>query len=803
MSADVSASPAVADAQGEPPVELITLTIDDVSVSVPKGTLVIRATELLGVEVPRFCDHPLLKPVGACRQCMVEVPDAGNGRPMPKPQASCTLEAAPGMVVRTQVTSEMADKAQKGQLEFLLANHPLDCPTCDKGGECPLQNQSLSHGEAESRFVETKRLFPKPLNLSAQILLDRERCVLCQRCTRFSDEIAGDRFIGLLERGAKQQIGIAEGEPFGSYFSGNTIQICPVGALTSADYRFRSRPFDLVSSPSIAEHDSCGSAIRIDHRRGKVMRRLAGDDPQVNEEWISDKDRFAFYWPTQSDRLTTPLVRNNETGELEPTSWPAALAYAARGLAGAKNPAVLTGGRLTLEDAYAYSKFARIALGTNNIDFRTRTSAKEENEFLAAHVAGTPVDVTFAGLEKASTVVVVGLDVEDEAPVLFLRLRKAARKGVKIIVIASHETRGSHKMNAELITVEPGTEVEAIENLNLDAASVILAGERLATVAGGLSAVVAKAEESSVRFAWVPRRAGDRSALDAGCLSNVLPGGRPSTRAEARADVAAAWGVDSLPADAGLDTEGIIAAASSKQVDALVVGGVEIADLPDPVAARAALDAVGFLVSLEVRESEVTERADVVLPVAPPVEKAGTFVNWEGRHRGFDAVLGSPNVIPDLRVLAGIAEELGLPIGVRTVQQAAAEIAELGVWDGKRPAFRARKAGKVTAKAGTVALDTWRTMVDDGLGQRGADDYLATARDFVVKASAATLEAHGLSDGAQATVTGPAGSITATAEAVAMADGVVWLPQNSAGKRLNEVLGAATADRVRLTGGEA
>ena len=274
--------------------DLVTLTIDDVEVSVPKGTLVIRAAELIGVDIPRFCDHPLLDPVGACRQCLVEVPDGGNGRPIPKPQASCTLEVAPGMKVKTQLTSPVADKAQHGNMEFLLINHPLDCPICDKGGECPLQNQALSHGYAETRFTDVKRTYPKPINISANVLLDRERCVLCARCTRFSEQVAGDPFIALIERGALQQVGIYEKEPFASYFSGNTIQICPVGALTSAAYRFRSRPFDLVSTPSVAEHDACGSAIRVDHRRGTVMRRLAGDDPEVNEEWITDKDRFAF-----------------------------------------------------------------------------------------------------------------------------------------------------------------------------------------------------------------------------------------------------------------------------------------------------------------------------------------------------------------------------------------------------------------------------------------------------------------------------------------------------------------------------
>lgn len=788
----------------EAPVELVTLTIDDVEVTVPKGTLVIRATELIGVDVPRFCDHPLLKPVGACRQCMVEVPDAGNGRPMPKPQTSCTLEVAPGMVVRTQVTSPMADKAQRGQLEYLLANHPLDCPTCDKGGECPLQNQSLSHGEGESRFIESKRLFPKPINISPQILLDRERCVLCQRCTRFAEEIAGDPFISLLERGAQQQIGIAEGAPFGSYFAGNTIQICPVGALTSEDYRFRARPFDLVSVPSIAEHDSSGSAIRVDRRRGKVMRRLGGDDPQVNEEWISDKDRFAFTWATMPDRLTTPLVRNPDTGALEPTSWPGALAFAARGLAAAENPGVLTGGRLTLEDAYAYAKFARVSLGTNNIDFRTRTPGAEETNFLTAHVAATGLDVTFQSLERASKIVLVGLEAEDEAPIVLLRLRKAAERGAKIIQIGSHSTRGTRKMYAELVPTVPGDEPAALAGLELDANSVILVGERLGSVAGGLSAVMELVDKSGAKFAWIPRRAGDRSALDAGCLPTLLPGGRPVASAEARADVAAAWGVASLPKKKGLDTAGIISGAKSGKVDALVIGGVELDDLPDPAKAAEAFASVGFLVSLEVRASKITEMADVVLPVAPPVEKSGTFVNWEGRHRRFETVLETPGVISDVRALAGISEELGRTIGVRTVPHTAAEIAELGLWDGERPAFESTKSGAAKqTSAGTAILDTWRLMIDDARGQEGSPFYLATARPPVLRASGETLASLGLTDGGTAVVTGPAGSAEFPVEAAKGVDGVIWLPANSAGVRLSTALGVHAGDKVKVTGEQA
>src|SRR4051812_45607507 len=549
-SRHMSTSVEKAGPQAPDAADLVTLTIDGVQVSVPKDTLVIRAAEQIGVQIPRFCDHPLLAPVGACRQCLVEVampdrdgnvktmfgpPIAGqdpSGPPRLKPQASCTLVVTEGMVVSTQVSSKVADKAQQGVMEALLINHPLDCPVCDKGGECPLQNQAMSNGRGESRFHESggaKRTFPKPINISAQVLLDRERCVLCARCTRFSEQIAGDPFIALVERGALQQVGIYEHEPFESYFSGNTIQICPVGALTSASYRFRSRPFDLVSTPSVCEHCASGCALRTDHRRGKVTRRLAGNDPEVNEEWNCDKGRFAFRYARQDDRLTTPLVKDPETGAHRPASWTEAFALAARGLAAAHGRVgVLTGGRLTAEDAYAYAKFARIALGTNDIDFRARPHSAEEADFLAAHVVAKALDVTYADLEKAGVVLLAGLEPEEESPIIFLRLRKASRNRTKVVSIAPFTSRGLQKMDGTLIRTAPGDEADVLRALAddpstgsaqggevaLDAGGVILVGERLATVPGALSAALALADATGAKLAWVPRRAGERGALE-------------------------------------------------------------------------------------------------------------------------------------------------------------------------------------------------------------------------------------------------------------------------------------------------
>ncbi|WP_139058257.1 NADH-quinone oxidoreductase subunit G, partial [Streptomyces prasinopilosus] len=514
-----------------PPEDLVTLTIDGAEISVPKGTLVIRAAEQLGIEIPRFCDHPLLDPAGACRQCIVEV--EGQRKPM----ASCTITCTDGMVVKTHLTSPVAEKAQHGVMELLLINHPLDCPVCDKGGECPLQNQAMSHGNPESRFDGKKRTYEKPVPISTQVLLDRERCVLCARCTRFSNQIAGDPMIEMVERGALQQIGTGEGDPFESYFSGNTIQICPVGALTSAAYRFRSRPFDLVSSPSVCEHCSSGCATRTDHRRGKVMRRLAAHDPEVNEEWMCDKGRFGFRYAQQRDRLGTPLVRNAE-GDLEPASWTDALRIAAQGLLASRGrTGVLTGGRLTVEDAYAYSKFARVALATNDIDFRARVHSAEEADFLAARVAGRGHDlggasgadagggVTHSSLEKAPAVLLVGFESEEEAPGVFLRLRKAWRThGQRTFSLATHATRGLRKAGGTLLPAAPGTETEwldalasgvglegdgaeAAEALRAEGA-VIVVGERIAAVEGGPTAAARIAAATGARLVWIPRRAG-------------------------------------------------------------------------------------------------------------------------------------------------------------------------------------------------------------------------------------------------------------------------------------------------------
>ncbi|MEI7659380.1 MAG: NADH-quinone oxidoreductase subunit G [Actinomycetes bacterium] len=765
---------------------MITVVIDGFEVSVPKGTLVIRAAEQLGIQIPRFCDHPLLDPVGACRQCLVDIEI--NGRAFPKPQASCTIPVEPGMIVKTQLTSPVAEKAQRGVMELLLINHPLDCPVCDKGGECPLQNQAMSNGQGETRFEGVKRTFQKPINISSQVLLDRERCVLCARCTRFSEQIASDPFITLNERGALQQVGIYENKPFESYFSGNAVQICPVGALTGASYRFRARPFDLVSTPSACEHCASGCDMRTDVRRGKTLRRLAGDDASVNEEWNCDKGRWAFKYVTAIDRLTTPLVRN-AAGELVAASWPEALAAAAKGLKSAK-AAVLVGGRATYEDAYGYSKFARVALGTNDIDFRSRLSSDEEREFLAAHVVGSTTRYT--DIDRADHVLLVGFEPEEESPIVFLRLNKQVRKrALKVTAIATKLSIGVEKLNGEFVKVVPGQEAAAIASQSLTGKSVILVGERAAESAGVLSAVAALANSSSAKIAWIPRRAGERGALEAGAIGNLLPGGRPVADAAARVDIAAVWGADSLPTENGKNSNEIYAAVNAGEIGALLVGGVDPLDGDNSQSALAALEKA-FVVSLEIAPSAVTQRADVVLPVAAITEKSGSFLNWEGRPRSFDAAVADSLNRSDLRILSMIAEEIGASVNLATVTSAIKEIASLGKWDGARVAMSKVSAPSQPAVSGDqFILTSWRRLLDMGTLQKGEDNLAGTSRKTVAVISPKRAQALGVVDGDQLKISTPLGYVNLSALVEDIHDDAIWAPRNSRGSQLLINLGVA------------
>jgi NADH-quinone oxidoreductase subunit G len=581
----------------------VTLTIDGKEVTVPAGTLIIRAAEQLGIEVPRFCDHPLLKPAGACRQCYVSV----EGQP--KLATSCTVPVAAGMTVRTQNSDPEVADAQRANLEFLLLNHPLDCPICDRGGECPLQDQALAYGPGDSRFREAKRVFPKPIPMSPLVGLDRERCILCARCTRFCDEISGDRFLELFARGAGERVSIAAGEDFRSPFSGNTVQICPVGALTSTPYRFAARPFDLTYGDSVCPHCSSGCNMRVDVRRGEVVRHLARDEYEVNDAWLCDKGRYAYRFPDSPERITTPLIRDHG---LEPASFGEVLTKIASWVDGAR-VGVLTGGRLMDEDYYALSKLARTVFKTNDLDHR-RGSGAPTAELFAARA---PMGVTYRDVERAKAILVVGLDAEQEVPILHLRLPKAAAGGARIWVLHPRRTR-LHDV-ATHILVRLGDEGPAMDELRqeLEAAgedAIVIAGER----PGVADAALAVARATGARFAYVTRRAGDRGALRAGVHPSLLPGGRGLGEAGA---VESRWET-AIVREPGRDARGILEACAAREIDVLFLIGVDpLRDHPDAALARRALENVPRKVVQSLELGSLERFADAFLPAAGVHEK--------------------------------------------------------------------------------------------------------------------------------------------------------------------------------------
>jgi NADH-quinone oxidoreductase subunit G len=766
--------------------QTVTLTVDDKEVTVPAGTLIIRAAEQLGIEIPRFCDHALLEPAGACRQCYVQV----EGQP--KLATSCTATVAPDMVVRTQNTSEEVRGAQVANLEFLLLNHPLDCPVCDRGGECPLQDQALAFGPGDSRFVEAKRVFAKPIPLSPLVNLDRERCILCARCTRFCDQISGDRFIELFDRGAGERVSIAAGEDFASPFSGNTVQICPVGALTSTPYRFVARPFDLRTGDSVCRHCSAGCNVRVDQRRGQVVRVLARDNLDVNDAWICDKGRYAFADADAADRITTPLIRDRG---LEPASFGEVLTQVAA-LCRDARVAVLTGGRLMDEDAYALSKLARTVLRTNDLDHRREDGGAAEELAAAA-----PLAVTNADLERAKVILVVGLDAEQEVPILHLRLRKAARAGARIVVLHPRRTR-LHDV-AEHVLCRPGEEsrllglassgrgpLAKIGSALKDAAGagLVLAGPRLADA----GAAARLALRTGARFGYVTRRAGDRGALRAGVHPRLLPGGRRVAAAEQRAEVEQVWGPITATED-GRDWHGILRACAAGEIDVVFLIGVDpLRDYPDATLAALALQNVPVKVVQSLELGSLEPYATAFLPAAPPFERDGHLTDWEGRSQRLRPVRGPEGIsLPDWEIFASLALAMGGDLGFETLDELQEEMAGLLAPrdPGKLP--RAAKEGdEPEREQGTLALFTYPLLVDEGRLAEGAHELKAALElPASIELHPADAEAIGVADGGRAVVRTHAGAAELPVRVTPhIAEGSAFVPFNNPGLQANRLL---------------
>lgn len=416
--------------------ELVHLTIDDIAVAVPPGTLVWAAAQQIGIEIPIYCYHPKMPPLGACRMCFVEV------EKMPKPpQTACTTPVSEGMVVHTN--TEKVLKARRGTLEFLLINHPLDCPICDKGGECDLQDFTLRHGPGGTRFDLHKRHYPKPIPVSDNVMLDRERCILCQRCTRFSSEISMDNGLVMISRGYKMEVGTAPDHAFDSIFSGNTVEMCPVGALTAASFRFKSRPWELKHTPGVCNNCSVGCNVRVDVRVDKVMRLMSRTNDDIDDGWLCDRGRWGFEFVNSPQRLRTPLMRVHRNKKLEPATWDEACYFIATRLRGIidKHGAQAVGGigstRTTNEEAYLFQKLLRQVIGSPNIDHHHGHFPGPRDP-----LTGKPWMMTnsIAEIEQASHIILIAADPYRHQPVLDLRIKKAMKEGAKIYIVNSAET---------------------------------------------------------------------------------------------------------------------------------------------------------------------------------------------------------------------------------------------------------------------------------------------------------------------------------------------------------------------------
>lgn len=711
--------------------ETVSITVNGRSFEAEPGRMLIDACEDAGEYIPRFCYHPRMTPVGMCRMCLVEV-DTGRG---PGLQPSCMITVSPDMVVDTE--SDATKRAQDGVLELLLINHPLDCPVCDKGGECPLQDQTMAYGPGESRFVEEKRHFEKPIPISDTVYLDRERCILCDRCTRFADEVAGDPLIHFMDRGNQTQVNTFPDEPFSSYFSGNVVQICPVGALTAKPYRFKARPWDLEEVESTFPN-AMGDRISIQSSRNEVLRYQGVDSDAVNWGWLADRDRFSFEMLSAPGRVTEPLVRGTGLGvpkrdgsELVATSWGTALGIAASAIKqtlatkGAQGVAVLGGARLTNEAQYAWAKLAKGIIRTDSVD------AQLADGLPAELVLGLPRATINDACAPGGTVVLVSADPKEELGTLYLRLRHAAiNDNVTLIELTPTATGLSHlaKHSLRVLPGDLGPVARALVSGDalpaigspidadaLSAASAALAAGPVTVIAGRSSvaesmhptveAIEALRTLDGARFLLALRRGNVMGAIEMGLAPNLLPGG--VDLAEGRSKFDDAWG--HIPLLPGLDATGILQSAAEGGIECLILLGCDpVADFPDRDLARRALGAVPTTVVVDLFVNESASFADVILPAAAHTEISGSHTNIEGRITAIRQKTTPPGTArSDWMTAAEFAFHLDADLGFESVDDIAAEIASVSARHAGLDLATSERDGVLVPVADAPLACTW------------------------------------------------------------------------------------------------
>jgi NADH-quinone oxidoreductase subunit G len=666
---------------------MVTFTIDGLEVLAPENSMLVDAAKHGDVEIPVFCYEPKLgAPVGACRMCLVEIEG------IPKLQTGCSTPVKDGMVVHTQTAR--VKHAQEAVVEFLLINHPLDCPVCDKGGECPLQDISFGWGGGRSRFIEPKRHFQKPLALSPLIAIDRERCILCYRCVRFSQEISEDYQLVLQDRGAHTYVSTFDGHPYVAPFSGNIIELCPVGALTSQPYRFRARPWDIEAAGSVCTMCPSQCNVSFTVRDERVLRVMARDNDEVDDGWLCDKGRFAYQAVHVDERIVEPMVRDG--GELRAVTWERALGEAAKGLSRAKgHVGAIAGGETTNEEGFLLQRLLREGLDSNDLDSRAGgTLPLELHRALGAPGAGA----TVADLEFADTVLVLDTEPVDDMPIVDLRLRKGARRRrVKVAVATSRPSSldpnartsvrfapgGGEALlraiaavgdDADRLAASAGADASAVRDLARllrDGGEdvVILFGERL--ISGPRAAQAAHALLDLARqlnligrpgagLLCVPNGANGRGLAEAGVLPNAGPG-------FAAAD------------HDGRDAAAMAAAAGSGELSALyLLHSDPVVDLPGRAAWKAALERATTVVAhAQFLTDGLREHATVIFPAESYAEKEGTITHPDGRVQRLRPAIGHPgSTRSEWSVIADIARRVGLDLGVLTGPMATAQLVD-------------------------------------------------------------------------------------------------------------------------------
>lgn len=786
MSEDTTTEPDAVDeiVEPEPDPNVVLVTLNGREIEARQGELVIAAAERHDTYIPHFCYHPRMKSVGMCRQCLVEV-DTGRGMAL---QPSCMITVSPEMKIETE--SPMAKRAQEGMIELLLANHPLDCPVCDKGGECPLQDQAFSHGPGESRYIEEKRHYEKPIPISDLVLLDRERCILCDRCTRFADEVAGDKLIHFTQRGNETQVMTFPDEPFASYFSGNTVQICPVGALTAEPYRFKARPWDLAQEESTCTSCSVGCRVVVQSSRDEILRYQGVDSDPVNHGWLCDRGRFDFEAVNSEHRLTDPMV-NTDAG-LTTTTWHAALSATERlireaiSAAGPDSIGILGGARGTNEDAFAWAQLAD-ALGIERRDAQL-------GDGLPAAVLGLN-RATIDEAANASTIVLLTGDIKEELPVLYLRLRDAAVEKRSTIVEFSGVETGLTRYAKHSVRHQPGLQVEAVNE-----ATELLQGDDVVVVVGRQN-LAESADETMAALAAV---------LAINPNAKVLPALR-------RGNVVGALSVGMAPADSAHDGLATLQAAASGKLELLILLGADpLNDCPDADLARRALAGARRIISVDTHPSESTKLADVVLAAAAFGEKAGTTTNLEGRVSTVsDKVTTTGTARPDWMIAVELAVMLDIEgdlVDVASVGEVTAAIAA------EVPGFAGITSEALAADGNGVLADLPPTSLPAAnhvAAQRNSYDHrlvvsrklydraIGTAMSHSIAKLAPGAGAHvhpldadalGVADGTDVKLIGQKSTVILPIVAnPSVPRGIVWAPFNQGGGTVEDLIDAAAA----------